>query len=173
MGQTRPRLSATPKTEKVRAGRDFSFDTPGSRHSIQANCISNLNPPDMTELLVNDPTTWTRLEDHPSFKKYDFTNNWRSWYQSDDQEDLVTLKQFAIALKKFNPMVELNIVVLDDLTVFVEFSHLLTVGQFGIGCDDKTVYLSIDSNPDDANAPEAEFDNLSISDFIEYVASYS
>lgn len=127
----------------------------------------------MTELLVNDPTTWIRFEEHPSFRKYDFSDNWQDWYQGNAQEELETLKQFAISLKKYNPKIELSLVVLDDLTVFVEFSHLLMVGQFGIGCDDETVYLSIDSNPNDTNSSETEIDNLSISDFIEYVSKYS
>lgn len=113
-------------------------------------------------LLTYDPSTWTRLELHPSFAEYRFGSDWESWYEGDDPvADLASLADCASNLVRSVPGIETSLVILDDLTVFVEISTPRKVGQFGIGRGDGLFYVDLDSDPDNETAAELQGDNLS------------
>lgn len=115
----------------------------------------------MLRFNVNDPSTWTEYENHPSFKRYAFADDWRTWYEGNDaQTDLSLLRSCSIELVRSFPQARLELVVLDDLTTFVQFKIGVVEGQFGIGCAPGSVYVHLDANPIDQHAIETEIDDL-------------
>ncbi|MFI4851625.1 MAG: hypothetical protein ACIAZJ_21110 [Gimesia chilikensis] len=128
----------------------------------------------MPELMISDPNTWKHLQDHPAFKKFEFCKEWRTWYEGDNPEnDLHLLRQCAIELLKNRPDTKTELVLLDDLTVFVEIRIGGLTGQFGIGISPNTVFVQLDPNPSNCNALATEVDGLSISQFVQTVCQFA
>jgi hypothetical protein len=121
----------------------------------------------MPTLVTNEPMTWERLQEHPAFREFELSDEWRTWYEGDDPEDdLALLRRCAIDVGNVDSRAKVNLVVLDDLTTFVEFEISPVKGRFGTGCSPRTVYLQIDADPSSDNAPTDEIDDLSISECV-------
>lgn len=124
----------------------------------------------MPELIANDPSTWKRLQDHPSFMRYEFSEEWRTWYEGDDPEkDLLLLRQCSLELLKHKIDAKFELVVLDDLTTFVDFRIGRIKGQYGTGSTSDSVFVHLDTDPTNNYAFETEVDDLSLSEFVRTV----
>ena len=120
------------------------------------------------------PSTWNRFLDHPSFAAFQFGDDWMTWYGGDDPDgDLATLANVATNLLSLMPQAAVELIVLDDVTTFVQIKCGTLDGRFGSGCDDGTCYLYLDSNPSDPGAPELEeIDNLTPGQLVDTAVAF-